>query len=143
MDLESAFKLVNGIVLIPWILMWVAPRWNITQGILNFGLFSLLMAVLYLVCLILYLGEGGGSMGSIADLSTSFQHPGIVLLAWIHYLSFDLFVGAWILRDSQRCGMHHLIVLPCLIFSLMLGPVGLLLYWLLKGILKKEWILIN
>lgn len=141
MNLETAFIVVNSIILIPWILMWAAPRWRITHSILNTASFSLLMAVLYAICFVLFFGTGGGGMGSIKDLSIAFQHPGIVLLAWIHYLSFDLFVGAWVLKDSQRCDIHHLLVLPCLIFCLMLGPIGLFLYWLVKGFSKKDWLL--
>ena len=51
-----------------------------------------------------------------------------MLVGWVHYLVFDLFVGAWIVRDARRRGIHHGLVLPCLFFTLMLGPIGLLLY---------------
>jgi hypothetical protein len=61
-----------------------------------------------------------------------FSVPHIVVAGWIHYLIFDLFVGAWETRDAQRRGIPHVLVLPCLIATWMIGPVGLLLYVLLR-----------
>jgi hypothetical protein len=63
------------------------------------------------------------------------------LAGWIHYLAFDLFVGAWEVRDAQRQGIHHLLVIPCLLATLMAGPAGLALYWLLRvlvGFVKQR-----
>lgn len=47
-------------------------------------------------------------------------------------------IGAWEVRDAQRIGLHHLAVVPCLVLTLMLGPVGLLLYLVLRGVFKKR-----
>ena len=57
---------------------------------------------------------------------------GIGFMGWIHYLAFDLFVGAWEVRDAQARGIHHLLVIPCLFLTLMAGPGGLLLYWAIR-----------
>jgi hypothetical protein len=54
---------------------------------------------------------------------------------------FDLFVGAWIGRDAIRHQIPHLIVIPCLIGAFMFGPVGLLLYVLLRFMLRKKLLL--
>ena len=45
---------------------------------------------------------------------------------------FDLFVGAWELKDAQKERIHHIVVVPCLLTTLMFGPGGLVLYWLIK-----------
>jgi hypothetical protein len=57
-----------------------------------------------------------------------FSAPNIVVAGWIHYLIFDLFVGAWESRDAVRRGVPHWLVIPCLLGTLMFGPIGLLLY---------------
>jgi hypothetical protein len=57
-----------------------------------------------------------------------FAAPHLVLAGWIHYLIFDLFIGAWETRDAARRGIAHLWVIPCLLATLMAGPLGLLLY---------------
>jgi hypothetical protein len=63
---------------------------------------------------------------------TLFTSPSVVLVGWVHYLVFDLFVGAWEVRDAHRRSISHLFVVPCLVMTLMLGPIGLLAYLLLR-----------
>ena len=65
-------------------------------------------------------------------MTAFFSVPETVLVGWVHYLAFDLFVGAWEVRDAQRRSISHLYVVPCLLFTLMLGPVGLLAYLTLR-----------
>jgi hypothetical protein len=60
-----------------------------------------------------------------------------VVAGWIHYLIFDLFVGAWEARDARRRGVPHLLLVPCLLFTLMIGPVGLLLYVVVRFFSKR------
>jgi hypothetical protein len=67
-----------------------------------------------------------------------FTSPYATLVGWVHYLVFDLFVGAWEVRDARRREIPHLAVVPCLVVTLMLGPVGLLAYLTLRFALKRE-----
>jgi hypothetical protein len=62
----------------------------------------------------------------------------VLLAGWIHYLAFDLFVGSWEVRDAQRVGIHHLFVVPCLVLTVLFGPIGLLLYLLLRAALRRR-----
>ncbi len=57
-----------------------------------------------------------------------FQDPWALLAGWVHYLCFDLAVGAWETRDAYRRGVPHLWLIPCLLFTFPVGPLGLLLY---------------
>ena len=66
-----------------------------------------------------------------------FTAPHIVVAGWIHYLIFDLFVGAWESRDAMRRGVPHGLVIPCLLATFMFGPVGLLLYVLVRSFAKR------
>ncbi len=56
-----------------------------------------------------------------------FENPYLLLAGWVHFLAFDLLVGAWEVRDARRVGITHLLVVPCLLLTFMAGPVGLLL----------------
>ena len=47
----------------------------------------------------------------------------------MHYLAFDLFIGSWEVRDARRHGVPHVLVIPCLLMTFLLGPIGLLAYW--------------
>ena len=60
-----------------------------------------------------------------------FTDPDVALAGWIHYLAFDLFIGAWVLRDARRRGIAHWQVLLIVPFLFLLGPAGLLAYLML------------
>ncbi len=69
-----------------------------------------------------------------------FTYKPAVVAGWIHYLVFDLFVGAWEVRDARRRGVNHLAVVPCLLLTLLLGPIGLMLYLAIRaGTGKGGW----
>ena len=57
---------------------------------------------------------------------------GGIVLGWTHYLAFDLFVGLWIARDADAKGFSRLVQLPILFFTLMAGPIGLLLWLVIR-----------
>jgi len=75
--------------------------------------------------------EGGG-FGSIEEVRLLFANDSALAAGWLHYLAFDLFVGAWIARDGATRGVPALLVLPCLPLTFLFGPAGLLLYFALR-----------
>jgi hypothetical protein len=74
----------------------------------------------------------GMEFRTLYGVMVGFSAPHVVVAGWIHYLIFDLFVGAWEARDAQRRGVPHLLVVPCLVATLFVGPIGLLLYVLVR-----------
>ncbi len=90
-------------------------------------------AVLALGYFALFIAAPDGLRGLIADYSLAgigalFTDPRAVLIGWIHYLAFDLWVGAWEAEEGRRLGLSHWLVAPCLFLTFMLGPLGLLAF---------------
>jgi hypothetical protein len=139
MNPEQVFSIVNMSVLPGWLLLVVAPRWKWTRRLVPVVM-AMPLAVVYVVLLAGNFG-GEGGFGSLEGVATLFRNPWVLLGGWIHYLVFDLFVGAWEVRDAQRLGLPHGAVIPCLLLTFMLGPAGLLLYWILRSALRKRWTL--
>jgi Domain of unknown function (DUF4281) len=71
----------------------------------------------------------GGSFSSLGGITALFSQPANVMLGWTHYLAFDLFIGSWIAEDAGRAGVPHYAVIPILIATLVIGPVGLLIWF--------------
>lgn len=69
---------------------------------------------------------------TIAGLRALFMSDGGIVLGWTHYLAFDLFVGLWISRDADAKGFSRLAQLPVLFLTLMAGPIGLLVWLLVR-----------
>ena len=134
MDADLVFTLANGLVMPFWLLLAVAPRWVWTQRLVHMPVVPLLFAALYLLALA-SVGDApeGAGFGSLEGVMLLFGDPFGALAGWIHYLVFDLFVGAWEARDAARRGIAHWLVLPCLLLTLMLGPVGLALYLVIRA----------
>jgi predicted ferric reductase len=123
-------------VLPGWLLLAVAPGWRWTQRITTFVL-TLPLAALYLG---LFLANWSPEIGfgSLDQVYAILQSPAFVLVGWIHYLIFDLFIGSWEVRDARALSIPHLLVIPCLAATFLLGPVGLLLYLLLRLTMKHR-----
>lgn len=136
---EQLFSIVNVAVLPAWLMLIALPRWQWTRRLVPV-IFAIPLALVYLWLLAANAG-GEGGFGSLAGVEALFRNPWVLLGGWIHYLAFDLFVGAWEVRDAQRLGIPHLAVIPCLLLTFLLGPVGLLLYWVLRSMMRKRWTL--
>lgn len=133
MALEILFKAANYAVLPFWLLLIAAPRWQWTQRLVHGPVVLLLLAPIYGYMLLGYApAPDGTELRTLFGVMIGFSAPHLVLAGWIHYLIFDLFVGAWEARDAYRRGISHLWVIPCLIATLMAGPLGLLLYVLIR-----------
>ena len=47
---------------------------------------------------------------SISNLSILFSNELFLMLFWIHFISINLFVGGWIVRDSQKFSINKILV---------------------------------
>lgn len=74
----------------------------------------------------------------LADVSRLFENPSFLLAGWVHYLAFDLLVGGWQVRDAQRVGVPHWLVVPCLVLTLLFGPAGLVCYITARWIVARR-----
>ena len=129
MNFDSLFTVCNYGILPFWALLVLAPRARVTAWLVHYPVVPVVLGVVYGV--LLFTGSAPPSeanMGSLAGVSAMFSVPRILTAGWIHYLIFDLFVGAWETRDALRRGIPHWLVAPCLVLTLMLGPLGLLAY---------------
>jgi len=75
---------------------------------------------------------------TIAGLAKLLGSPAGVAVGWIHFLAFDLFVGRWVYLDSRERKISAWLASPCLFFTLMLGPLGFLLYLLLRTVVRRQ-----
>ena len=140
MSTADVFSLANQFVMPMWLLMIFAPKWKVTRWLIDYKVFPLALAVLYLTYLIISINSGGMSMdfGSLEGVKGLFTVDEAILVGWVHYLAFDLVVGMWMLDQNRDLGIHPILMAPSLLATFMLGPVGLILFMLLKAIKKSK-----
>jgi hypothetical protein len=131
MSNEIIFRICDLLVLPGWALLFLAPKWKWTIRLAMYTI-PVLLAIAYLWVFIANFESLHAGIVSLGAVEYMFHSPGMILAAWIHYLAFDLFVGAWMVRDSRRLRILHLAVIPCLIVTFLFGPVGLAVYLLLR-----------
>ncbi len=141
MDFDLWLKIANYSVLPAWALLVLAPNWEWTKKLVHSMLYPVFLGMLYVIGFYLLrfggLGAEGGDFSSIDGIRTLFSVDGGIFIGWVHYLVFDLFIGAWEARDASRRGFSHWLLIPCLFFTFIAGPVGLLLYLVLRFATKK------
>ena len=138
MNPDTLFLVCNYAVLPAWLLLFLLPHHRITQSVVHAVWVPLLLGPFYIYTL--FFGQPaaeGAGFGSLQAVMLLFQSPTAVLGGWIHYLVFDLFVGAWIVRDARRHAINHWLTLPALFLTLMAGPAGLMIYLLMRLGLRK------
>lgn len=80
----------------------------------------------------------GGGFGSIEQVRALFASDSALAAGWLHYLAFDLFVGSWIVSDGIKRRIPALLILPCLPLTFLFGPMGLLLFILLRLAFRRR-----
>ena len=136
MELDRLFSLSNLTVMPFWLLMIVLPRWRWTERIMRSPLVALLPALLYAALVLPRFGAIFAAVRtpSLAGIVTLLGIPEGAIIAWAHFLAFDLLAGRWAYLDSRERGISALLMAPVLFFILMLGPIGFLLYLAVRGI---------
>ena len=143
MPWQGIFVLTNVVAFACWAMLAFLPRRPIVMASVLFfgvGLLCLVYAGMFLV-LFGGLADPVRVAGAPAADITNYTLPGLralfmsdggVVLGWTHYLAFDLFVGQWIARDADNKGFHRLVQLPFLFATLMAGPIGLLMWLVVR-----------
>jgi Domain of unknown function (DUF4281) len=135
-SLANPFALLGWLVLIAGLFARSSSAWRARLLFLAGRVWPLVLAVGYAAALVAHWGSApGGGFGTLDEVAALFASPGNLLAGWVHYLAFDLFVGRWVVDDALARGVPKPAVLPCLLLVFMFGPVGLLLYFVLRQLL--------
>lgn len=135
---QTAFSLLNLAVVPAWLMLLLAPRWQLTRALVHGGIYPAIYAVFLFNHLFLGAASADASFTSLDGVMGLFDHPNGILLGWTHYLAFDLFVGAWIGRDALRRGITHWLAAPAMLLTFLLGPFGLLVYMAIRFFQGKD-----
>jgi hypothetical protein len=137
---DLVFRIANAVALVAWIALAVSlwhVRW--APGLRRFAgrVVPLLFAVAYVLLFATH-GMGGGGFDSIAAVQRLLSVPGLLTAGWLHYLAFDLFVGAWIADQADVLRLPRLLLLPVLALTFLFGPAGLLAFVLLRFVASRH-----
>lgn len=135
----DVFSLASMTAMPMWALMIFLPKWKVTRFLIDYKIIPLLLSLVYAIYIIQAMIIGGPmDFGSLASVMALFTEEHAVLAGWVHYLAFDLLIGMWMLHQNKTLKIHQLLMAPCLFATFMLGPIGFLLFMILKSIKKQQ-----
>lgn len=134
---DTLFQFANPLAMTGWLALAMAPLApRLAQGWAH-GV-VLVQSVLYAALVLAFWAGAEGGFDTLANVQALFRQPEIALAGWVHYLAFDLFVGAWAVRTARDDGIAHALVLPCLIPIFLFGPAGLIAFAILRFTLTRK-----
>ncbi len=133
---DELFGWANRLALVGWATLLLGlwgPRWLMQAG--GFVLPAVLGCLYTGLVLAFFAGAEGGfsSLDAVARLLSGRE---MLLAGWLHFLAFDLFVGAWQVRTARREALPRLLVIPCLGLTFLFGPAGLLAFLGLRAAIR-------
>ena len=127
-----------------WLMLIIIPNSKITQIFINSVILPLILSTAYVYVIYqsvllddpifdifkLYL--------SLDNLYTVFATESFLLVFWLHFLTLNLFLGSWVSRDGVKHNISRSLVFFPLILIYFTGPLGLVLYWLIRIFYAKK-----
>lgn len=134
MNYEFMFSAVGILSFIGWGALAFSPLRHAALIIVA-RLISIILALIYTYLLVLLWGhEPKVDFSTLAGVASGFSDMGHLLTGWIHFLALDLFIGAWQVERAKSIGIPHVVVLPCLLLTFLVGPLGLFIFLMIQSI---------
>lgn len=139
MNFEIFFSVVGVLSFIGWGALIISP-FRHTALIMLARIISIVLAVLYIYLLVALWGEEPKvDFSSLAGVANGFSNMGHLLTGWIHFLALDLYIGAWQVERAKKVGIAYIVLLPCLVLTFLVGPLGLFLFIMIQSIKMRAF----
>ena len=141
---EMIYMWLNLGVLPLWFILIFFPRSQISKFLITsiFPIFILALTYSYLLY-IAYL-DGYDFLQNFklylnfSHIFNLFENQYFLILFWVHFLAMNLFCGGWIVKDSQLFNINKFLISFPLIVTYLIGPIGILIYWIIRIFYAKR-----
>ena len=142
--IETLYMWINLGVLPFWFILIVFPQSHLSRIFVTsifpfFILSGVYVFILYKSYLIGYDFDGNFSLYlGLSELSRLFEDHLYIMVFWTHFIAINLFIGGWIVKDSQKFAINKVLMAVPLIVTYLIGPLGLILYWIIRIFYAKR-----
>ena len=142
--IETLYMWINIGVLPFWFTLIVFPQSHLSRIFVTsifpfFILSGVYVFILYKSYLIGYDFDGNFSLYlGLSELSRLFEDHLYIMIFWTHFIAINLFIGGWIVKDSQKFSINKVLMAVPLIMTYLIGPIGLFLYWIIRIFYAKR-----
>ena len=135
MDADTIFQLSGPVAIAGWLSLFASPWLPSFADRFASTIVPALLSVAYVGLMLAFWSGAEGGFDTLDNVALLFQTRELLLAGWLHYLAFDLFVGAWIVRTARAEGISFWLALPCLPLTFLFGPGGYLAFISLRTVL--------
>ena len=142
--IETLYMWINLGVLPFWFILIVFPQSHLSRIFVTsifpfFILSGVYIFILYKSYLIGYDFDDNFSLYlGLSELSRLFEDHLYIMIFWTHFIAINLFIGGWIVKDSQKFSINKVLMAVPLIVTYLIGPIGLFLYWIIRIFYAKR-----
>ena len=133
MDPETLFSLASTLAMIGWVVLLLLPRGRPVLDAIPAIIVPMVLSAGYALLVLRHFAGAGGGYGSLADVRALMAPDMMLLAGWVHYLAFDLLIGAALARAMDRDAISRIVQAPLLLLVFLFGPLGYLLIIALRG----------
>ena len=92
---DALFQIANPVAMLGWLTLAFSPV--APKAVLSVAtvVVPLLLSTAYTAIVLAYWQSGEGGFDSLSNVAALFQNRWLLLAGWVHYLAFDLLMGAW------------------------------------------------
>lgn len=139
MTADQVFQIANPVALLGWIVLIGGVVFNKSQwrDVIAGQVFPTALSLVYTCLIVFFWARAEGGFDTLPNVQKLFTYPWAALAGWVHYLAFDLFVGAYISRRVMEDGISRLVLIPLLPLTFMFGPIGYLGFQLTRLAIHK------
>jgi len=136
---EWMFTVANFTAIAGWAVLAAGVIFNnaMLRDLIAGRIVPAILASAYTVLIVVFWAGAQGGFGSLADVASLFANPWLLLAGWIHYLAFDLAIGAVIARKTFDESLPRLLLVPILPLTFLFGPIGWLAFEAVRLIVPK------
>lgn len=142
--IETIYLWLNFGVIPIWLVLIFFPNSKLNKIFLTSIFLPLIFGLIYVYIfyqlmllnedILDYLSIYSG-LDELADL---FTNELFLLIFWVHFLAINLFLGSWVSRDALKYNIPKIFSGISLILIYFTGPIGLIVYWILRIFFAKK-----
>ena len=143
-SIETVYMWVNLGVLPFWFILVFFPQSHLSRIFVTSIFPIFILAGVYIFIIYKSFVTGYDFIGNFSlylglnELSRLYEDHLYIMIFWIHFISINLFVGGWIVKDSQKFNINKILLTIPLILTYLIGPIGLFIYWIIRIFFAKR-----
>ena len=135
MTASGLFSVFNMLAMAGWIILalGVASRRDWLRDVVAGTYIPIAISAAYALLIIFFFAGAEGGFDTLENVQKLFTSPWVALAGWVHYLAFDLFMGARIARGFAEQGLPRWPLVFLLPLTFLFAPLGYLAFEVIKA----------